>query len=258
MQSCCISAVMVNKHPQLRSLGLLLLFALSTGLISEYPALTYYHKGHKGSTPNRIQSSQQQQTQQQLCHDISFRRRYRQLFSSYDAQAKITSQAHQPSEDGDEVSHPQEEEGDDDDIEYTQGDEDDTDSIDGEDDFMSVDSPLSQLPPEEFATRYPRDEWLDAATEKMFDTESFPLGSLSEEDVETTAGLMVAWVRRRSVEAALTVERLLKRIVDDMRAGNKSIHVTTRIYTIVSYVPDSLKFLSLQVFSYSRIWICRQ
>ncbi|OEU15438.1 hypothetical protein FRACYDRAFT_208949 [Fragilariopsis cylindrus CCMP1102] len=43
---------------------------------------------------------------------------------------------------------------------------------------------------------------------------------------------MVAWSRRRSTDAAMIVEQLLKRIVDEMQAGNKEVHVSTRMYSI--------------------------
>jgi len=75
-------------------------------------------------------------------------------------------------------------------------------------------------------------KWLEEATAKLRDLKTFPMGTLTPDDVESMVGLMAAWVRRRSVDAALTVEELLKRIVDDLRAGNDSIQVTTRMYTI--------------------------
>jgi hypothetical protein len=77
---------------------------------------------------------------------------------------------------------------------------------------------------------------LEEATQEMLDVTRVPLGSLSQDDVESIAGLMAAWVRRRSVDAALTVEQLLKRVVDDMRAQNPDVFVTARMYTIVSGV----------------------
>ena len=58
--------------------------------------------------------------------------------------------------------------------------------------------------------------------------------TVNVDDVESITGLMAAWVKRRSVEAALIVETLLKRVVDDMRANNADVHVTSRMYTIVS------------------------
>ena len=72
--------------------------------------------------------------------------------------------------------------------------------------------------------------WLEEATLDMLDEEMYPLGKLSEDDVEAVVGLMAAWARRRSLNAAITVERLLKRVVDDMRAGNMAVHVSTRFY----------------------------
>jgi hypothetical protein len=84
---------------------------------------------------------------------------------------------------------------------------------------------------------YQRDEnWLENATNGILDTKLLPLGSLNSDDVESIIGLMMAWARRQSLESALIVEYLLKRVIDDMKAGNRSIYPTTRLYTIVSRV----------------------
>jgi hypothetical protein len=112
--------------------------------------------------------------------------------------------------------------------------------IDFSDSFLA--SPLSQAWGEDneaneswFPGSFSRQEqWLEDATNNTLDFEKVPLGSLTEDDVESITGLMAAWVRRRSIDAALAVEKLLKRVVDDMRAGNTDIQVTTRMYTIVS------------------------
>ena len=95
------------------------------------------------------------------------------------------------------------------------------------------------LPPDELLDIAPpaferNQQWLEEATAELLDLNIFPMGTLTPDDVESISGLMAAWVRRRSVDAALTVEELLKRVVDDLRAGNRSIKVTTRMYTIVS------------------------
>ncbi|KAG7353577.1 PPR: pentatricopeptide repeat domain containing protein [Nitzschia inconspicua] len=74
--------------------------------------------------------------------------------------------------------------------------------------------------------------WLQDATEDVFDLEKVPLGSLTENDVESMVGLMVAWSRKNSLEGALTVERLLKRVVDDMSAGNGNVFVSNRLYAV--------------------------
>jgi hypothetical protein len=103
-----------------------------------------------------------------------------------------------------------------------------------------VASPLSQHASNEdydslYRGSFSRDEnWLEQATNEILDPERLPMGSLSEDNVETIIGIMAAWVRRRCVEGALYVEQLLKRVVDDMRAQNPSVHVTARMYTIVS------------------------
>jgi hypothetical protein len=78
------------------------------------------------------------------------------------------------------------------------------------------------------------DDWLEEATKTLLDHEKYPIGELSEEDVEAIAGLMAAWSRRCSVHAAISLEKLLKRVVDDMRANNSAARVNTRLYTYVS------------------------
>ena len=80
--------------------------------------------------------------------------------------------------------------------------------------------------------------WLEEATLDFLDEEVFPIGKLTEDDVESVLGLMAAWARKRSVDAALTVERLLKRVVDDIRYGNNPVvRVNTRFYSYVSCFP---------------------
>jgi hypothetical protein len=115
------------------------------------------------------------------------------------------------------------------------------DGIEDDGNTNVVDSPLSQLPSEEgevedlYRGSYTRNEnWLEDATDEFLDMDKIPVGMLTQGDVESITGLMAAWVRRRSVEAALIVEQLLKRVVDDMRADNPDVHVTSRMYTIVS------------------------
>jgi hypothetical protein len=113
---------------------------------------------------------------------------------------------------------------------------------DGDDDDDDGSVPTSQLTLcsdlSDDAAQHPLSRstaWIEQATLDFLDEELYPLGKLTEYDVEAVVGLMAAWVRRRSVEAALTVERLLKRVVDDMRANtNSAAHVSTRFYTYVS------------------------
>lgn len=81
---------------------------------------------------------------------------------------------------------------------------------------------------------------MEEATAEILDHEVYPIGELTAEDIESLSGLMAAWARRGSVHAALSVEKLLKRIVDDMHAGNDVAKVTTRMYTYVSMVLHEL------------------
>jgi hypothetical protein len=70
----------------------------------------------------------------------------------------------------------------------------------------------SQSPPQQpLQQPFARNErWLEDATDDFLDEQMYPLGSLAEDDLESINTLMVVWARRRSTEAALTVERLLK------------------------------------------------
>lgn len=106
--------------------------------------------------------------------------------------------------------------------------------------LLDLGSPLSQVYDDEdselsppLSVLYGRDqESLHNATEELlYDNETYPIGKLTEEDMETITGLMAAWARRRSLQAALTVEALLKRIIDDLKAGN-TFAVRTQHYTL--------------------------
>lgn len=59
-----------------------------------------------------------------------------------------------------------------------------------------------------------------------------PLGELTIEDVQLITTLMTSHARRGTVESALTCERLLKRVVEDVNAGNCRVGVTTKMYTV--------------------------
>jgi hypothetical protein len=85
---------------------------------------------------------------------------------------------------------------------------------------------------------YRNEAWIEEATSALLD---YPVGELSEEDVATVGGIVAAWSRRSpgSLRAALSVERLLKRVVDDVRAGNPAARVTTRLYAYVRADPPS-------------------
>lgn len=76
------------------------------------------------------------------------------------------------------------------------------------------------------------DNWLEHTTDSFLNLVQIPLGQLTTDDVETISGLMAAWARKKSDQAALRVEALLKRVVDDWNAGNKLARVTTRMYTM--------------------------
>lgn len=59
-----------------------------------------------------------------------------------------------------------------------------------------------------------------------------PLGELTVDDVQLITTLMTSHARRGTVESALTCERLLKRVVEEVNSGNSSVSVTTKMYTM--------------------------
>lgn len=74
------------------------------------------------------------------------------------------------------------------------------------------------------------EEWLIQATNKVL-LQNNSTKFFTPEDVRSICGLMTAWARQRSVHAAIQVEHLLKRIIDDIHAGNTLIDPpNTRMY----------------------------
>ncbi|KAL7549945.1 hypothetical protein ACHAWF_013196, partial [Thalassiosira exigua] len=64
------------------------------------------------------------------------------------------------------------------------------------------------------------------------DFDCVPLGELTPDDASLLTSLMASHARRSTVESALTCERLLKRIVDEVDAGNEEVRATTKMYTV--------------------------
>ena len=86
-------------------------------------------------------------------------------------------------------------------------------------------------------TPVPFDAWLDRTTAKLLNTHdptkpSVPLGHLTIDDVALITTLMSSHARRGTVEGAMTCERLLKRVVEEVNAGNGEVGVTTKMYTV--------------------------
>jgi hypothetical protein len=118
----------------------------------------------------------------------------------------------------------------------------------GEDQLHHHDQSHSPQPTtQQGSASFQRDkQWLEKATARFLTRQDCSDGAdgqqpqeqqqqqqvlLTLDDVHEIKGLMTAWARRGS---PLIVESLLKRIIDDMRAGNTAIHVSTRFYAIVS------------------------
>jgi hypothetical protein len=85
-------------------------------------------------------------------------------------------------------------------------------------------------------------DWLKEETLEILDENIYPIGSLSMDDVAHCEHLMSGWVFRRSVHAAKYVERLLKRLVDDIKAGNSEIRIGTPHYVHVSDLYENTHF----------------
>jgi pentatricopeptide repeat protein len=106
-------------------------------------------------------------------------------------------------------------ENDDDDFERNYEDDDDDESIS----FRPHDVNRSE-------------HWLDDTTNDVLNYKKLPLGSLTQSHVESIVSLMTIWSRKNSMVAALTVDRLLKRVIEDMNAGNQDVFVSNRMYAI--------------------------
>ena len=74
-------------------------------------------------------------------------------------------------------------------------------------------------------------EWLVAATSEILDLEHYPIGHLTPDDIEYITSLILAWSRRWLPGGPSHLESLLKRVVDDMKAGNRDVSVSTTMYT---------------------------
>lgn len=107
----------------------------------------------------------------------------------------------------------------------------------------NVDEDCSYQPPkgpsfleEPDRRRFPRDdeESLRMATHNVLNPELFPIGSLTERDVDEISRLMAAWAWRRTLEAAMTVDKLLDRVIADMKVGNPAASVDSAMYNYVS------------------------
>jgi hypothetical protein len=122
------------------------------------------------------------------------------------------------------------------DTSHNNDDDDDNDDDDENNPYSSDTAPQTSTT----NNGYKRDKlWLETATDKFLEDTNVENGEsiaaannilLSMEDVNEVKGLMSAWARRGS---PLIVEQLLKRIIDDMHAGNDAIFVSTRFYAIV-------------------------
>ena len=94
---------------------------------------------------------------------------------------------------------------------------------------------LLNLPPPDIASNNGRRVENIHSPYTQFQTSSpgyIPLGELTVDDVQLITTLMTSHARRGTVESALTCERLLKRVVEEVNSGNRSVSVTTKMYTM--------------------------
>ena len=77
---------------------------------------------------------------------------------------------------------------------------------------------------------------------------NIPHGSLSRPELESIPGLMAAWTKKNqnlsktNAEIALIVEQLIKRVIDERKAGNKNARATTRMYNMVNEEKNNYDF----------------
>ena len=91
-------------------------------------------------------------------------------------------------------------------------------------------------------------EWLKRSTITLLDEEMFPLGSLEKGKWHELQSMMMAWLNlisscaasnivpynaeESSYYPATMIEKLLKRIIDEVSAGNKDVQISNRLYNI--------------------------
>lgn len=63
--------------------------------------------------------------------------------------------------------------------------------------------------------------WLGQATTMMLDRHEYPTGTLTDDDWKVLKRLMAEWPRQRSVAAAMTVEQLIKRAVEEVHSRDR-------------------------------------
>lgn len=98
----------------------------------------------------------------------------------------------------------------------------------------TTDRLLNLPPPNQDASRAEREENPHSPYSQHHTSSPgyIPLGELTIDDVQLIATLMTSHARRGTFESALTCERLLKRVVEEVNAGNTNVAATTRMYTI--------------------------
>lgn len=72
-----------------------------------------------------------------------------------------------------------------------------------------------------------RTEYLQNATESLL---AYPIGSYHHQDIDSVKRLIMTWPRKSSLEAAIIVEKLLKRLVDEKHAQKQFVLLDSSLY----------------------------
>lgn len=82
-----------------------------------------------------------------------------------------------------------------------------------------------------------RHAWLERATQSLLDTQLYPPGSLKKGKWHELTSMMTAWSKatkdpKLSRTAPLVIESILKRIIDEQRAGNAEARTSSALYNL--------------------------
>ena len=88
-------------------------------------------------------------------------------------------------------------------------------------------STLEDEEQEELFSVSTRKEYLRTATENLL---NYPAGSYHQQDIDSLKRLLITWPKKRSIEAAINVERLLKRLIDEKHANPNGVTVEESLY----------------------------
>mmetsp|Transcript_8363 Transcript_8363/g.18268 ORF Transcript_8363/g.18268 Transcript_8363/m.18268 type:complete len:126 (+) Transcript_8363:223-600(+) len=79
-------------------------------------------------------------------------------------------------------------------------------------------------------------QWLERTTRRLT---TIDIGRLPSSILDDSRRVMDSWAKQRSKRSALMVEKWLKRVMDEEKAGNSRAKATTVMYTMVRFNPMS-------------------